>query len=145
MVDADVVTAKLGELAERIRRAREHCPSSSGELAADRDALDLVSFNLMLAVQSCLDIASHIIADEGWEPATTLAGAFQGLSVHGVISSDTAAALGRAAGLRDIVAHGYAALDAAGIHDAAVTGSADLARFSSEVSAWVAERLAEHP
>jgi uncharacterized protein YutE (UPF0331/DUF86 family) len=33
--------------------------------------VDLVSFNLVLAVQSCSDIASHIIADEGWPAAQT--------------------------------------------------------------------------
>jgi uncharacterized protein YutE (UPF0331/DUF86 family) len=35
------------------------------ELASDRDALDLVAFNLMLAVQAACDPASHLIADEG--------------------------------------------------------------------------------
>lgn len=106
MVDADVITAKLAELAERTTRAQLHCRPNAAELASDRDALDLVSFNLMLAVQSCLDIASHIIADEGWEPATTLAGSFIALSNHGVISPETAESLGRAAGLRNIIAHG---------------------------------------
>jgi len=68
MVDADVIAAKLGELADRVGRVRQHRPADADALAADRDALDLVSFNLMLAVQACTDIASHLIADEGWPP-----------------------------------------------------------------------------
>jgi uncharacterized protein YutE (UPF0331/DUF86 family) len=80
MVDADLIAAKLGELAHRTARVREHCPEDASKLAADADALDLVSFNLMLAIQICLDVASHVIADEGWPPATDLAGSFRRLA-----------------------------------------------------------------
>jgi uncharacterized protein YutE (UPF0331/DUF86 family) len=141
MVDADVIAAKLSELSQRVERMRQHCPPTSRALENDRDALDLVSFNLMLAVQSCLDIASHIIADEGWEPATTLAGSFRRLQEQEVIDTATAKALGRAAGLRNILAHGYAAAEPQMIHTAAQEGSADLERFASEVGSWLAGRL----
>ena len=67
MVDRVLLAAKLAELAERTYRARSHCPATVDELRADRDALDLVSFNLMLAVQTCADIASHLIAAEADE------------------------------------------------------------------------------
>jgi uncharacterized protein YutE (UPF0331/DUF86 family)/predicted nucleotidyltransferase len=101
LLNADLVVAKLAELGERIARARSHCPATLEELARDRDALDVVAFNLMLAVQSCLDVASHVIADEGWPPATTLASAFVSLHDHDVLKRETADALGRAAGLRN--------------------------------------------
>jgi uncharacterized protein YutE (UPF0331/DUF86 family) len=143
MVDGDVVTAKLAELTRRLSRIRDHRPATSSDFAADSDALDLVSFNLMLAVQTSLDLASHIIADEGWEPATTLAGSFRRMNEHGVISKEVAAALGRAAGLRNLVAHGYAEVDLDLLYVAATDGLLDLERFSSEVSDWVRARLAE--
>jgi len=140
MVDTNLVAAKLRELAERIERVRKHCPSAAADLAADLDALDLVSFNLMLAVQACADLASHLISDEDWPPAGTYAEAFQRLHEHGVLSRDTAAILGRATGLRNVVAHGYAEVDPELIHGAAVHGLGDLERFSREVSAWVEGR-----
>lgn len=43
----------------------------------------------MLAVQSCSDIASHLIADEGWRAATNLANAFNRIRDEGVISAPT--------------------------------------------------------
>ncbi|MBK6846986.1 MAG: DUF86 domain-containing protein [Proteobacteria bacterium] len=137
MVDRDIVAAKLAELSTRIERAGRHCPSSIAALAEDRDALDLVSFNLLLAVQSCLDLASHIIADEGWPPATSLAQAFRRLAEHRVLSPATATALAQAAGLRNLVAHGYSDVDVARIHQAATTGLADLRTFMHEVSVWL--------
>ena len=104
------------------------------------ELLDLVSFNLMLAVQSCVDIASHAIADEGWPPAGTLADAFARLAEHGVVSTKTKLALTRAVGLRDVVAHGYAGIDPASVHAAVTLGVADLDAFAIEVASWMTSR-----
>ena len=136
MVNRGLLAAKLAELADRVARVRARCPATAEGLTRDRDALDLVAFNLMLAVQSCADIASHIVADERWPAATTLAAGFQRLAEHGVIAETTAAALGRAVGLRNVVAHGYAGVDAALVHGAAVGGVTDLDTFAREVAAW---------
>jgi len=136
MVNRDLLAAKLAELADRIARVRSRCPTTVAELRADRDALDLVAFNLMLGVQSAADIASHLIADEGWPAATTLAEGFDRLRDQSVVSAATANALGRAVGLRNVVAHGYAGLDPAMVHAAGTSGLADLELFAREVSAW---------
>lgn len=145
MVNADLVAAKLAELDERIARVRSHCRGTPDELGRDRDALDIVSFNLMLAVQSSLDVASHLIADEGWAPVMTLASAFASLHDHGVIGRETADALGRAAGLRNVVAHGYGGVDIARVHAAATRGLCDLEAFRAEVARWVEGRIDQSP
>lgn len=137
MTDRDVVAAKLVDLEDRIGRVRTRCPGSPDELAADRDASDLVAFNLMLAVQTCLDVASHIIADEQWAPATTLAESFRRLAEHGVITPATDDALGRAAAFRNLVAHGYGRVVVGLLHTAATEGLRDLQGFAREVAAWI--------
>jgi len=142
MVDRTRVASKLAELADRIVRVRRHAKPSAAELVADRDAIDLVAFNLMLAVQAAADIASHLIADEGWPVASSLAESFQRLAERGVISSVSASALARAVGLRNIVAHGYGGADPTLVHAAATTGLADLEGFAREVASWVATRPA---
>ena len=140
MVDADVLAAKLAELADRVDRIRTHRPADAQALADDWDVLDLVSFNLMLAVQACTDIASHLIADEGWPPAKDLADAFHRLHEHGVIAEETSQALALATGLRNIVAHVYAQADPGLVFRAASSGLEDLERFSREIAAWVQEQ-----
>jgi len=136
VVNPDILAAKLAELQDRIHRVRAHCPATAAELGDDRDALDLVSFNLMLAVQTCADIASHLIADEGWAASKTLAGAFERLRERGVLSKRTAAALASAVGLRNVVAHGYSGVDPAIVHTAATNGAVDLETFAQEVAGW---------
>ena len=137
MTDRDVVAAKLAELEDGLARVRGNVRGSASELASDRDASELVAFNLMLAVQTCLDVASHIIADERWAPAATLAESFHRLAEHGVITPPTDAALGRAASFRNVVAHGYGRVVADLLFAAATDGVRDIERFASEVAAWL--------
>jgi uncharacterized protein YutE (UPF0331/DUF86 family) len=140
MVDRDLVASKLAELADHLARVRARRTATADELRRDRDARDLVAFNLMLAVQACADIASHVIADEGWPAAASLGGGFERLRERGVISPPVCEALTRAVGLRNVVAHGYAGARPELIHAGATTGLADLEAFSREIATWTQSR-----
>jgi len=141
MVDVDVVAVKLAEIADRLERVRSCCPAQAEALAEDRDALELVSFNLILAIQAALDIASHLIADEGWPAAATLNESFVRLHEHRVISAETLAGVRPAARLRNVLAHMYSSVDPVKVHLAATVGLSELERFAGEVSSWVQERF----
>jgi uncharacterized protein YutE (UPF0331/DUF86 family) len=141
MVDRDLVATKLGELAEHLARVRTRSTASAEDLRRDRDALDLISFNLMLAVQACADVASHVISDEGWPPAISLGAGFERLRDRGVISVPVTEALVRAVGLRDVIAHGYAGVRPEMVHAAATTRLADLEAFAREIATWAQRQV----
>jgi uncharacterized protein YutE (UPF0331/DUF86 family) len=113
------VASKLAELAEHVAR-RTRRKATVEDLRRDRDALDLVAFNLMLAVQACADVASHVIADEGWPPAMSLGAAFERLRDHGVISEPS---VRRSCARSDcnVIAHGYAGVRPEMVQAAATT------------------------
>lgn len=140
MVQLDIVQRKLAELAARVARVRAHRRATPDELASDRDALDLVAFNLMLAVQAACDLAAHLIADEGWTAPPTVAESFSQLADHQVITAATANVMRRAVGFRTVVAHGYAGIDVAATHMASTAGLDDLDRFAREVATWLTSR-----
>lgn len=68
MVNQEIVNAKIESLRRCIGRIREKTPINSQVLSADYDIQDIISINLERAVQNCVDIATHIIADSN-EPA----------------------------------------------------------------------------
>lgn len=140
MVRADVLTKLLAAVRHRIERVEGLRQPSAAALEANEDALDLVAFNLMLAVQAACDAAAHIIADEGLAPASSLAEGFARLEEHGVLSHATRVALARAVGLRNVVAHAYHRLDTQAVQEASTTGLSDLDAFVREVAAWVSSR-----
>jgi uncharacterized protein YutE (UPF0331/DUF86 family) len=140
MVNRDLLAAKIAELQDRVQRVRTLVPENVERLRANRDALDLVAFNLMLSVQICADIASHVIADEGWPVARSLAEGFTRLEERGVVSPATAESLRRAVGLRNVVAHGYAGIDVEMCYRAATRGVADLEEYAKELGKWALSR-----
>ncbi|HEY0479638.1 MAG TPA: DUF86 domain-containing protein [Kofleriaceae bacterium] len=140
MVQLEIVQRKLAELDARVARVRAHRRASPAALASERDALDLVAFNLMLAVQAACDLATHLIADEGWTAPPTTADSFQRLAEHQVITTNTATALRRAVGFRDVVAHGDAGIDVAATYAASTLGLDDLDRFAREIASWLVSR-----
>jgi uncharacterized protein YutE (UPF0331/DUF86 family) len=140
MVNRDLLAAKMAELQNRVERVKTHVPATVETLRTDRDALDLVAFNLMLCVQICADIASHVIADEGWPVARSLAESFTRLEERGILTSATAESLRRAVGLRNVVAHGYAGIDVQMCYRAATSGVANLEAYARELSAWALSR-----
>lgn len=135
-----LIARKLADLDARVTRVRAHRRVSAEALAAASDAIDLVAFNLMLAVQAACDLASLLIADEGWTTPATVAGCFDQLAQHKVIMPATAAALRRAVAYRNLVAHGYAGVEVAATHAASTAGVDDLDRFARELGAWLTSR-----
>lgn len=140
MVQQEIVLRKLSELDQRVARVRAHRRATADDLAADRDALDLVAFNLMLAVQAATDLATHLIADEGWASPPTVGESFDRLAEHQVITHKTAAAMRRAVSFRNVVAHGYAGIDVTATHAASTVGLDDLDGFGREVATWLEHR-----
>jgi len=74
-------------------------------------------------------------------PATDLAGSFRRLHERGVLSEATSTAMGKASGLRNIVAHVYAQADPELLFAAASSGLDDLDQFSGEIARWIQHRL----
>jgi len=139
VIDQNVLTAKLAELEKRVRRVQRLRLSGAALYASDETAAELVSFNLMLAVQCASDLAAHLISDQDWGPVATAGDAFEELARRGVIPMALAAQLRKAVGFRNAVAHGYAQLHRDFLHAAATGGVDDLIEFSRLVATWVTQ------
>ena len=100
-------------------------PPSREAFEADRTAREVVVLNLFVAIQACLDLAAHWLADEGWNVPDRYGELFVALADHGVIPRPLALRLVAAAGLRNLVAHQYGALDWVRIHATASSSALD--------------------
>ncbi len=104
------------------------------EFVADRRGRDLALFYLFLAIQECIDLAAHWVADEGWEPPDDAGSAFDVLADRGVIARPVADGLRGAAGLRNRIAHGYAMLDYRRVQEESREGICPLRAFLEAVA-----------
>ncbi len=111
MVKPDVVGKKLSRATDRLDRAEEKLSRPPAEFLSNDDDQDLASFHLFLAIQECIDLAAHWVADAGWGSPDEAGAAFNVLRDRGAIDSDLATKLRQAVGLRNRIAHGYSTVD----------------------------------
>jgi uncharacterized protein YutE (UPF0331/DUF86 family) len=129
MVRGEVAARKIAAASSRLDQADELLSRTRDEFLADRQGRDLAAFYLFLAIQECVDLATHWVADSGWPAPDSAGGSFDSLADHGVIDAPLATAMWGAVGLRNRIAHGYALLDHERIYDEAREGMAHLRRF----------------
>jgi len=112
VVDRDVVTAKLSVIDRCLSRIAEvNGETRRGLLAVDVD--DITAINLIRAVQAAVDLATHVVAVEGFGTPDSTAGAFSLLERRGLIDAALAERLRRMVGFRNIAIHEYQAVDPA--------------------------------
>jgi len=109
-IDADVVDARLRELSRRLKRVAAKRPASLRQLTHDEDLQDIVSRNLELAIQACIDVAAHLCGAYGVVPASS-GEAFRALADLGLIAPALAQRLNRAVGFRNVLVHEYTDVD----------------------------------
>ena len=111
---------------DAVARIRAVLPADVGAFLADRTTREVVVLNLFVAIQECLDLASHWLADAGWDVPRGYRELFVALADHGVLERGLALRLGGAAALRNLLAHRYGTLDWSRIHAVASSDLGDL-------------------
>ncbi|NQV15122.1 DUF86 domain-containing protein [bacterium] len=110
MVDIDIVLAKIATIQgclKRIADVTQFEPSTLDEL----DAQDIFVLNLQRAVQAAINLAGHIVADEGLGLPQSLRDHFDLLVANKIISPDLGKKLNAMVGFRNIVVHEYQNID----------------------------------
>ena len=110
-MDRDIVQAKLESLRRCVERIADKTPSSSDQLAHDPDLQDIIALNLQRAVQLCVDLAAHVIADTDTKAPATMADTFTSLKEVNVIPPALADRMMKAVGFRNIAVHSYQTID----------------------------------
>lgn len=129
VVDRALLARKVAAVTDAVERIRGVLPETAEGLASDRTAREVVILNLFVAVQECLSLAAHWLADEGWAVPPGYREVFLSLADHGIIDRELAVRLASASGLRNLVAHQYAALDWSRVHETARLHLDDLITF----------------
>ena len=138
MVDRPLLAKRLATVRDAVARIRTVLPPSREAFEADRTAREVVVLNLFVAIQACLDLAAHWLADEGWDVPQRYGEIFLSLADHGVIPRPLALRLAAAAGLRNLVAHQYGALEWARVYATASSSYLDdLGAFCAALAAKV--------
>jgi len=129
VVDRNILVAKVTTIEKCLNKVKEKRSASLDAFMVDEDSQDIVLFNLMQAIQGCVDMAAHIVSDEGYGMAGSMNEFFYLLSGRNIISVDLQEKLISAVGFRNLVVHEYAKLDLSQVYAIATRGIKDLEEF----------------
>ena len=135
MVRRDVAGVRVARAASWLDDAARSFSMPEAEFLQSVKDRDLAVFYLFLAIQECLDLAAHWVADAGWGAPDDAASTFDTLVARAAMPSGLADSLRQAVGLRNRIAHGYALLDYARVRREALAGIPALRAFLSSVAA----------
>ena len=133
MVDQEIVRTKIAQIQHHTQRLQEKQSVSFQVFQQNEDLQDIVLHNLQNAIQGCLDLASHIIADGRWAIPPTQAGLFQALSDHQIITTEQAGKMKAMVGFRNLIVHEYTTLNLKKVYEMLTERLRDFDPFLQEV------------
>lgn len=135
MTDAELVRKKLAFILRCVRELESM--ADPARIESDLREERFVVHTLQLAIQAALDVAFHVISDEGLGEPRSNREAFEILARHGTITFEHASTMQRMAGFRNLVVHGYETVDLRIVRDVVEHRLVDLTAFVTDVDAWL--------
>lgn len=117
MANKSVVYKKISHVRHNLSRLREKNGIRLETLKTDLDAQDIILHNLQLAIQGCIDVGAHILADQGWGVAGSVNETFYILQDMNVIPLELAEKIIAMVGFRNILVHEYETVNLEIVHN----------------------------
>lgn len=137
MVDRDLILRKLADLDQYVDQVSEYRNIMVGEYRKDWKTQRIVERTLQLAIEVCLDIANHVIADRRLRVPATHAESFTVLAEAGLLDSAQRDAMIRMSGFRNLIVHEYARIDPGMVLRTLREHLGDFTRFKTAVLGWI--------
>ncbi len=113
MLDKLLMGRKLADLDTYLHQVREFSRISAPAYDRDWKTQRIVERTLQILVEVCMDIANHIISDQGMRLPTGYADTFRVLAENKVISRKLSGTMEKMAKFRNVIVHQYEKIDPA--------------------------------
>ncbi len=129
MVDRDLILAKAGSVQKYLSRIMEKRNTDLQIFLKDLDRQESILFNLQMAVQNCIDIAAHIISEEGFGVPGSTNEMFYLLEENGYLDSELTEKMVKAVGFRNFIVHEYGKIELKQVFEVAQQDIKDLDEY----------------
>lgn len=133
MVDKDLILAKASSVKRHLRRIEEKRNIDLNIFLKDIDLQESILFNLQMAIQNCIDIAAHIISDEGLGVPGSTNEMFYLLEENGYLDRDITEKMVKAVGFRNLIVHEYEQIELRQVFEIAQEDIKDLNEYLKSI------------
>ena len=129
VVDRDLILAKAGSVKKHLNRIIQKQEVDLRVFLEDMDRQESILFNLQMAIQNCIDIAAHIVSDEGLGLPGSTSEMFYLLEENGYLDGALSEKMIKAVGFRNLILHEYGKIDLEQVFEVAQNDLRDLNDF----------------
>ena len=133
MADTDLILAKAGSIKKHLNRVFEKRETDLRTFLKDIDRQESILFNIQMAVQNCIDIAAHIISDQGLGVPGSTNEMFYLLEENGYLDNEITEKMVKAVSLRNLIVHEYSKIDLDQIFEVAQKDITDLNEYLKSI------------
>jgi len=137
MVDERLVLRKLSELEEYTSQIESFRSISVIDYKSDWKSQRIIERTLQMMIETCVDIAGHIISDKKYRIPESYADAFIVLRENGIVGADTCRTMEKIAKFRNIIVHHYDRVDAEIIVGILRKRLEDFDRYKDAIVNWL--------
>jgi uncharacterized protein YutE (UPF0331/DUF86 family) len=142
VVDVTVVQRKLSQLDTYLQQVSEFSTITLEEYQGEWKIQRIVERTLQMMIETCVDIANHLISDRGMRSPTSYADTFQILKENAIVNDSLHDSLEKMVKFRNIVVHQYEGVDAGIVLMILKNHLEDFERFRDAVIAHLGNGLA---
>ena len=112
MIDKSLILRKLAEVDQYLLQVKEYAGISVDQYVSDWKTQRIVERTLQMMIETCVDIAGHIISDRSFRTPMSYSDTFKVLHENGTLSVELFTKMDKMAKFRNIVVHHYDSIDA---------------------------------
>lgn len=129
MINTDIIKKRLNQLSTSLNKIERFKDLSLEEFLNDDIIQDVIEYNLFIAINMMIDIATHIVLDSNMGNPETLGEAFSILYKENYLSKDETKTYRNMVGLRNILSHEYVSIDKKIIYDIMKNNLIDIKKY----------------
>ena len=133
MIHDEILFKKITNLMRHLNRIRSKSSISLDDFLNDIDSQEIILFNLQMAIQNCIDMASHIVSIKALGLAGSTNELFYMLEDEKIIEMELTEKMVKAVGFRNLIVHEYGKVDLKIVYHVCNNEINDLELFSKTV------------
>jgi uncharacterized protein YutE (UPF0331/DUF86 family) len=137
MVNRVLLERILGDIKANVRDLRNAVDITWEVYRTDKRARRFVERTLHIMIEACIDVAQHLISDEGFREPSSYRDAFAVLAEHGILHKEDLERFENIASFRNLIVHYYERVDDAVVFGLFKQNLSDFDLFVERIIAYL--------
>jgi len=130
-----------GEIKESLHILRGYIPKGKEQILKDSTILGSIKYNLIVAIQGCIDICNHIVAKKGGRAPQDYGDCFKLMAELGIVEDNISGQLAQMAKFRNLLIHLYWQVDNDRIYEILIKNLDDIEHFLNAIGLFLKKEM----